>query len=451
MTQSMHLNLPPGTTTDAHAPRPPEELWDHVIDHLWDDSPALWACSLTCREWVPETRHHLFTKVHLYTKRDCLRLQDVLQNSELVGTNVHEYVTSVVISGIRLPLCRKCVESDNCNTMLLHAIFTRLPRVLSLDLSTVDFKDCPRSGNTEQDAELRPFSHLFPFPQLRELRLSAVFDSRDDFIRLLAAFPQLSYLTTGEVLWMCRETNGAPLGLAERESARRVFNSLKTLSISNPLSLRWGQMRVDIYSDARRSREIRFDWTTYLADHRHLVLQLLHDSAPNVEQLCITTAASLAEFDSHLCTNVRDVKLVFRDLEMRKHLPFSAAFPTFLSRLASRDLTVLTLCFRVSSISWTAINWSLVDWPAVDDVLVHLHRRNADFKVIFRIACVPRNTPMLLGHCASSADIAKGLTDFLSGATGAQARVGVSAYCATGPVFYISPSQEELLVEYNSA
>jgi len=382
----------------------------------------------------------------LSSKCECLRLHDVLKTSELVGTNVHEYVTSIVISCIGLPLCRLGVESDDDDfAMLLQDVFTRLPRVLSLDLSIVDFEDCLPSGHADQDAELRPFAQLFPFPKLRELCLSSVaFDSRDDFIRLLAVFPRLIRITVGDVVWMGRQTNGASLGLAEREIAHRVLINLKALRISPSSSQRWSQMRMQCYSRTQQSCVKRiFDWATYAADYRHLVLQLLHDCAPTVEQLCITTADSLAEVDSCLYTSVQDVKLIFRDYKSRPRLPFSAAAPTFLSRLASRDLAVLTLCLEITSVNWAKINWSLVDWPAVDDVLVHLHRRNADFKVIFRMACIPttgNGPPTLSGRCRSSAVVAKRLTDFLPGATVAGVRVGVSAYSMTGPVFYVSPS-----------
>ncbi|KAH9926781.1 uncharacterized protein B0H18DRAFT_1005536 [Fomitopsis serialis] len=321
--------------------------------------------------------------------------------------------------------------------MLLRDIFSRLRRVQSLDLNAVDIDASLPSQFADLDAELLPFSDLFPFPELRELRLSSViFNSRNDIMRLLAVFPRLCRLTASELLWQGRGTNGTPLGPAERESVPRMLINLKALWISTSMRRSWSGQRI------KRSFATA-DWATYVADYRRLVLQLLHDTAPTVEQLCITTADSLAEVDSRLYTCVRDVKLLFRNLDSRSHLPFSAAAPTFLSRLASRDLTVLTLCFQVS-MTWTNTNWSLVDWPAIDDVLVRLHRQNTDFKVIFRITCVVGNQPTLLGRCASSADVAKGLTDFLPSATGTHVRVGVSAYSMTGPVFYISPSGELL-------
>jgi len=37
----------------------PPEVWDHIIDFLWTDPPALLSCALTCRAWLPTSRLHL--------------------------------------------------------------------------------------------------------------------------------------------------------------------------------------------------------------------------------------------------------------------------------------------------------------------------------------------------------------------------------------------------------
>lgn len=40
----------------------PNEMWDRIIDHLYDDDAALGACSLVAKSWLPTSRLHLFTK-----------------------------------------------------------------------------------------------------------------------------------------------------------------------------------------------------------------------------------------------------------------------------------------------------------------------------------------------------------------------------------------------------
>ncbi|KAJ7586365.1 hypothetical protein C8J56DRAFT_944451 [Mycena floridula] len=47
----------------------PQELVDHIIDHLHGD-PSLLSCSLVCRAWLPSSRLHLFAKICLQVPRD---------------------------------------------------------------------------------------------------------------------------------------------------------------------------------------------------------------------------------------------------------------------------------------------------------------------------------------------------------------------------------------------
>jgi len=46
-----------------YTPILPGELWDHIIDHLFDDSASLAACSLVCRGWLHTARVHLFRSI----------------------------------------------------------------------------------------------------------------------------------------------------------------------------------------------------------------------------------------------------------------------------------------------------------------------------------------------------------------------------------------------------
>ncbi len=42
------------------------KLNDLIIDHLADDAPALTACSLASRVFLPRCRHHLFRHIMFY-------------------------------------------------------------------------------------------------------------------------------------------------------------------------------------------------------------------------------------------------------------------------------------------------------------------------------------------------------------------------------------------------
>ncbi|KZT07136.1 uncharacterized protein LAESUDRAFT_749504, partial [Laetiporus sulphureus 93-53] len=43
----------------------PLEVWDHVFKNLRDNPPALLACTLVCRAWLPIARRRAFHSIHL--------------------------------------------------------------------------------------------------------------------------------------------------------------------------------------------------------------------------------------------------------------------------------------------------------------------------------------------------------------------------------------------------
>ena len=59
----------------------PSELWDRIIDELWDDGNALAACALTRREWLYRARSRLWGNIHCTTPRVYCHLRIILQES----------------------------------------------------------------------------------------------------------------------------------------------------------------------------------------------------------------------------------------------------------------------------------------------------------------------------------------------------------------------------------
>lgn len=75
----------------------PQELADHIIDHLHDSPAALRSCSLVCHAWLPTSRLHLFFKVAFRASPDgcpsnelCKRLYNLLSASPDIIPNIHE-------------------------------------------------------------------------------------------------------------------------------------------------------------------------------------------------------------------------------------------------------------------------------------------------------------------------------------------------------------------------
>ena len=78
----------------------PQELVDHIIDHLHDDRPSLSNCARVCRGWLPTSRHHFFSKISLKAtsahngpavpQERCKQLYAVLTQSPEIIYNIRE-------------------------------------------------------------------------------------------------------------------------------------------------------------------------------------------------------------------------------------------------------------------------------------------------------------------------------------------------------------------------
>ena len=84
-------------TTRSHLP---QELVDHIIDHLHNDRAALSNCARVCRGWLPTSRHHFFAKISLKAtsahngpavpQERCKQLYAVLIQSPEIIYNIRE-------------------------------------------------------------------------------------------------------------------------------------------------------------------------------------------------------------------------------------------------------------------------------------------------------------------------------------------------------------------------
>ncbi|KAI0690164.1 hypothetical protein BC835DRAFT_1281515 [Cytidiella melzeri] len=82
----------------------PPELRDSVIDLLQNDRAALRACSLTCRPWLPRSRHHLFRSIQIEPGRRGAAFRTLLDANPDIG----QYVQDMEIfgSGSDIPIER---------------------------------------------------------------------------------------------------------------------------------------------------------------------------------------------------------------------------------------------------------------------------------------------------------------------------------------------------------
>ncbi|KAL6308044.1 hypothetical protein BKA93DRAFT_596629, partial [Sparassis latifolia] len=70
----------------------PLEVWEHVMDYLWDDHLALEACSHACRAWFPRVERHLFRRITLRADECDL---GIMRFTEL--SHIAQYVQDLIL------------------------------------------------------------------------------------------------------------------------------------------------------------------------------------------------------------------------------------------------------------------------------------------------------------------------------------------------------------------
>lgn len=73
---------------DASTYRLPSELTDRILDFLHDDRRALASCALTCRGWLPTSRHHLFHTLRQIPIVDVEPLARLLEEDPSLGSYI---------------------------------------------------------------------------------------------------------------------------------------------------------------------------------------------------------------------------------------------------------------------------------------------------------------------------------------------------------------------------
>jgi len=140
----------------------PQELVDMVIDHLYDDRPTLFNCSLVCRSWLRRSRVHKFATID------------------------YGYGAEAEAEGfIRLKPFAECPEA---------ADFVR--SIITYDMIPSDIALCVNLTLLEVHGVT--FSHdtaPLAFPHLKSLIIKQCgFQNPERFPRLLQSFPRLSSL-----------------------------------------------------------------------------------------------------------------------------------------------------------------------------------------------------------------------------------------------------------------
>jgi len=162
-------------------PTVPPELCDYVIDHLHNDRKSLMACSLTCRNWVPTSRCHLYCEVLLHKPALFAGFKRLLQARPLLGS----YVRILRISKL-----------DKASAVDLAQVEGILPMILGY-LDNLDF-----FGGFLLSTSASVLRSVPEERSVTELSLQyCEFPALEDLARLFYSCPRLQSLELCGVCW----------------------------------------------------------------------------------------------------------------------------------------------------------------------------------------------------------------------------------------------------------
>ncbi|KZT63730.1 hypothetical protein DAEQUDRAFT_89329 [Daedalea quercina L-15889] len=219
------------------SPRLPLEMWDRIIDHLWNDRASLEACSLACSDLLISTRVHIFRNVqaHLHCEQDCDALADLeapytaqplryigilnLGRSAFFHAEPDAAAQAQWLNDKLPPLVSELIGVDTLH--LLNVIWAKaIPRAL---------EECPWSTWLRIYIALTPMARTSIktlSPQIRTLQLRTVwFEGHRTLQDFLTSFSGLVELDLQDIVI------GGPLKPGQRITSILDLSSLKRLSV----------------------------------------------------------------------------------------------------------------------------------------------------------------------------------------------------------------------------
>ncbi|KAJ7158409.1 hypothetical protein C8R46DRAFT_1109117, partial [Mycena filopes] len=162
--------------------RLPTEILERIMDAL-PDRKSVARCGLVSSEWTPRSRYLLFSTVHLGRS-------DFPAFLALLGSRTCTFASFV---------CTLCIDAGDkvasFHALVTSAVFGRLARVRSLQLSNIDWTALSFSEQRVIESNL-----TLRFPELTKLALlRASFHDLKSTLRLASGFPHLKHLRLVEL------------------------------------------------------------------------------------------------------------------------------------------------------------------------------------------------------------------------------------------------------------
>ncbi|KZT01633.1 uncharacterized protein LAESUDRAFT_457146 [Laetiporus sulphureus 93-53] len=139
---------------EATVPQLPIEVWENVIDYLWDDDSTLRRCVLVCRAWYPPSRFHFYTRITIRSVRGVKAYAKMLKQTPELSERAHDMTivgdwgtdrsalsTAAILLARKLPRLEQLhIEYSDWNPWTMHSdIFLLLPAFSSI--SCLDLRD----------------------------------------------------------------------------------------------------------------------------------------------------------------------------------------------------------------------------------------------------------------------------------------------------------------------
>ncbi|EMD34807.1 hypothetical protein CERSUDRAFT_116990 [Gelatoporia subvermispora B] len=365
------------TTSAAATMKLPQEIYDHVVDYLWNDKPALAACSLVCHGWLHAARFHLFAECYLSTRVQYLQFRDLMHASTTSGTSVERYIRHLTIDLLEhqspTPGLSGAYREDSCEGVLLTTL-PWLHHVSHLTLS-MDW-----AGGWLRD-DLRECI-LRLAPRVRQLTLSTLYIVRaEDIFRMLEYFTVLTSLelirvVEKEDVWSAWHCVKLPRSSPRIQSAYVKFFTCTPFVVELLLHSPRGAVL----------RKLACTLNPTVAEHWNGLQGCLRHSGASLEILQLHTnchgkpVVSPPPLDLRSNTRLRQFTMFWSS-----YLPHQFNLSSFITHIASPYLRTLQVVFPADSRRSGSADIRVSDVEVVDEILTQLLHNAPDLHITIQV------------------------------------------------------------------